>query len=167
MLDLGRIPRRASDRRDGAPLVIAGGPLAALSEPLAPFLDLVIVGDEEESKKIVELMASAQKVMNEAEVPPDFGALESPIESVETAAKDEVQAMKPVQVRLIDYPPGFKSQLVQGKAFQVNGEVFEIYNVMEPKKGRPRFMIRGIGILGILEDPQVKEIQKGAENGKE
>jgi hypothetical protein len=89
--------------------------------------------------------------------------LESPIESEATAAKDEAQAMKPVQVRLIDYPPGFKSQLVQGKAFQVNGEVFEVYNVMEPKKGHPRFMIRGIGILGILEDPLVQETQKVAE----
>jgi radical SAM family uncharacterized protein/radical SAM-linked protein len=47
MLDLGRIPRRAEARRDGAPLIIAGGPLAALSEPLAPFFDLVVVGDGE------------------------------------------------------------------------------------------------------------------------
>jgi hypothetical protein len=93
--------------------------------------------------------------------------LESPIESEATAGKDEVQSMKPVQVKLIDYPPGFKSQLVLGKAFQVNGEVFEVYNVMDLKRGHPRFMIRGIGILGILEDPQQQETQKGAENGKE
>jgi radical SAM family uncharacterized protein/radical SAM-linked protein len=48
MLDLGRIPRRASQRGEGAPLVIAGGPLAGLCEPIAPFLDLVLVGDGEE-----------------------------------------------------------------------------------------------------------------------
>ena len=49
MLDLGRIPRRAQERRAGVPLIIAGGPLAALCEPLAPFLDLVVVGDGEET----------------------------------------------------------------------------------------------------------------------
>lgn len=47
MLDLGGIPRRAAARRDDAPIVIAGGPVAAHCEPLAPFLDLVVVGDGE------------------------------------------------------------------------------------------------------------------------
>jgi hypothetical protein len=85
--------------------------------------------------------------------------LESPIESEETAAKDEVQTMKPVQVRMIDYPPGFDNhQLTMGSRFQVNGEVFEVYNVMDKKKGCPRYMIRGIGILGIVEheDPRLQ-----------
>jgi radical SAM family uncharacterized protein/radical SAM-linked protein len=49
MLDLGGIPRRAAARQDGAPIVLAGGPLAALCEPLAPFLDLALVGDGEEA----------------------------------------------------------------------------------------------------------------------
>jgi len=101
--------------------------------------------------------------MEEQEQVTGTDPLESPIESEATAALDEVQAMKPVQVRLIDYPPDFKSQLVKGKAFQVNGEVFEVYEVKEPRYGKPRFLIRGIGILGILEDPQLQETQKGAE----
>jgi len=49
LLDLGGVPRRAADRIDGDPLVIAGGPLAAQCEPVAPFLDLVLVGDGEEA----------------------------------------------------------------------------------------------------------------------
>ena len=47
MLDLGGIPLRAADRGEDAPLIIAGGPVAAHPEPMAPFLDLVLVGDAE------------------------------------------------------------------------------------------------------------------------
>jgi radical SAM family uncharacterized protein/radical SAM-linked protein len=48
MLDLGGIPLRASDRGESDPLVVAGGPTATHPEPLAPFLDAVVVGDGEE-----------------------------------------------------------------------------------------------------------------------
>jgi radical SAM family uncharacterized protein/radical SAM-linked protein len=49
MLDLGDIPMLASEREDGDPLVIAGGPCAFNPEPLAEFLDAVLVGDGEEA----------------------------------------------------------------------------------------------------------------------
>jgi len=87
------------------------------------------------------------------------GVLESPIESEATAGKEQVDLVKPVQVRLIDYPPGFSNhQLTLGHKFQVNGEVFEVYNVLPKKGGRPRYMVRGIGILGIVEheDPALQ-----------
>ena len=48
MLDLGGIPLRARDRREGDPLVIAGGPVVFNSEPIADFLDAVLLGDAEE-----------------------------------------------------------------------------------------------------------------------
>ncbi|MDD4586907.1 MAG: TIGR03960 family B12-binding radical SAM protein [Heliobacteriaceae bacterium] len=48
MLDLGKIALRSSDRKPDAPLIIAGGPCAANPEPLADFLDLVVLGDGEE-----------------------------------------------------------------------------------------------------------------------
>lgn len=48
MLDLGGVPLRASDRGESDPLVVAGGPTATHPEPLAPFLDAVVVGDGEE-----------------------------------------------------------------------------------------------------------------------
>ncbi|MDD5309437.1 MAG: TIGR03960 family B12-binding radical SAM protein [Deltaproteobacteria bacterium] len=56
MLDLGRIPRHAAERGAGDPIVIAGGPAAAHCEPLAPFLDLALVGDGEEA--LPELLAA-------------------------------------------------------------------------------------------------------------
>src|SRR5947208_8554223 len=49
MLDLGGIPLHSRDRTLDDPLVIAGGPGAQNPELLAPFIDLFIIGDGEES----------------------------------------------------------------------------------------------------------------------
>jgi len=49
MIDLGGIPHFASDRRVTDPLVVAGGPGAQNPELLAPFVDLFVIGDGEES----------------------------------------------------------------------------------------------------------------------
>src|SRR5690606_14654069 len=47
-LDLGGIPLRSTARSDADPIVIAGGPTATHPEPLAPFIDLFLVGEAEE-----------------------------------------------------------------------------------------------------------------------
>jgi radical SAM family uncharacterized protein len=49
MLDLGGIPLHSKDRTLDHPLVIAGGPGAQNPEILAPFIDLFVIGDGEES----------------------------------------------------------------------------------------------------------------------
>jgi radical SAM family uncharacterized protein len=49
MLDLGGIPLFSRDRRIDHPLVIAGGPGAQNPEVLAPFIDVFVIGDGEES----------------------------------------------------------------------------------------------------------------------
>ncbi|RJP32017.1 MAG: TIGR03960 family B12-binding radical SAM protein [Phycisphaerales bacterium] len=49
LLDLAGIPLRARDRDDTHPLVLAGGPQADNPEPMAAFLDLVVLGDGEDS----------------------------------------------------------------------------------------------------------------------
>jgi len=48
MLELGGIPLRSSERTLASPLVIAGGPVATQPEPMAPFIDVFLVGDAEE-----------------------------------------------------------------------------------------------------------------------
>lgn len=48
MLDLGGIPLRSDDRREGDPLVLCGGPVATHAEPIAPFADALLIGDGEE-----------------------------------------------------------------------------------------------------------------------
>lgn len=48
ILELGRIPLRARDRREHSPLVMAGGVTAFLNpEPVAPFFDLFLLGEAE------------------------------------------------------------------------------------------------------------------------
>lgn len=49
MLDLGGIPLHSKDRTVDDPLVICGGPGAQNPEVLAPFIDLFVIGDGEES----------------------------------------------------------------------------------------------------------------------
>ena len=55
MLELGGIALRASDRDESAPLVVAGGPAATHAEPMAPFFDVIVIGDGEESAKELSL----------------------------------------------------------------------------------------------------------------
>ncbi|MBM7866857.1 TIGR03960 family B12-binding radical SAM protein [Heliobacterium gestii] len=49
MLDLAGIPLFAEERGDGDPLIMAGGPCAVNPEPVAPFLDLILLGEGEET----------------------------------------------------------------------------------------------------------------------
>jgi radical SAM family uncharacterized protein len=49
MIDLGGIPHFSTDRSVNDPLIVAGGPGAQNPELLAPFVDLFIIGDGEES----------------------------------------------------------------------------------------------------------------------
>ncbi|WP_437894591.1 TIGR03960 family B12-binding radical SAM protein [Sorangium sp. So ce124] len=55
MLHLGGIPLRAADRGEDDPIVIAGGPTATHPEPIAPFLDALVIGDGEEKATEVAL----------------------------------------------------------------------------------------------------------------
>lgn len=53
-IDLGGITLQAKDRRDEEPLILAGGPCAFNPEPLADFLDAVLLGDGEEA--LIEIL---------------------------------------------------------------------------------------------------------------
>ncbi len=53
ILDLAGIPFRSADRDDSHPLVLAGGPQADNPEPVADFIDLVVLGDGEDSMKAI------------------------------------------------------------------------------------------------------------------
>ncbi len=49
MLQLSGIPLAASDRKEGFPLILGGGPCALNPEPLADFFDAFLLGDGEEA----------------------------------------------------------------------------------------------------------------------
>jgi len=62
MLDLGGIPLRAADREDSDPIVIAGGSGAFEPEPLAPFIDLFVLGDGEDAVvQLVEMLKDSRR----------------------------------------------------------------------------------------------------------
>jgi radical SAM family uncharacterized protein/radical SAM-linked protein len=62
ILDLGGVPLRAGDRRDGDPVVIAGGEAVSNPFPLADFIDAFYIGDGEEGiREIVMAAAGAKK----------------------------------------------------------------------------------------------------------
>lgn len=48
MLDLGQIPLRAQQRSNEDPIIICGGPVAYNIEPMADFMDAVLLGEGEE-----------------------------------------------------------------------------------------------------------------------
>ncbi len=66
LLDQARIPLRAADRRPHDPLILMGGVCAFSNpEPLAPFMDFVVVGEGEEL--VGELMAAYREGYRERE----------------------------------------------------------------------------------------------------
>ncbi len=61
MLDLAGIPLRAADRSDGHPLIAAGGGCTFNAEPLAAFMDVMVLGDGEEIlPQMLGVMADAK-----------------------------------------------------------------------------------------------------------
>lgn len=48
MLEMGRVAVKSCDRKDGDPIVCAGGPCAYNAEPIADFVDIFIMGEGEE-----------------------------------------------------------------------------------------------------------------------
>ena len=62
ILKMGGIPLLASERKGPFPLVIAGGPFASNPEPMAMFLDAVVLGDGEEvALELVEVLLEAKR----------------------------------------------------------------------------------------------------------
>ncbi len=61
MLDLAGLPLRSEERRELSPLVVAGGTCAYNPEPLAPFVDLFVLGEGEEvTLEYIELYRRAR-----------------------------------------------------------------------------------------------------------
>ena len=62
LLDLAKLPLRAADRPDLAPIVVAGGTAMYDPEPIAPFVDIVSVGEGEDvTREMIRLYRQAKR----------------------------------------------------------------------------------------------------------
>lgn len=62
MLDMAGLPLRSADRPELLPLVWAGGTAAVNAEPMAPFIDLFVVGEGEEmNNELLTLLREAKR----------------------------------------------------------------------------------------------------------
>ncbi|MDO4364290.1 MAG: TIGR03960 family B12-binding radical SAM protein, partial [Clostridia bacterium] len=62
MLDLAGVPLYSKDRTELAPLVCVGGPCACNPEPIADFVDIVFLGDGEDSTNaVLDLLKECKK----------------------------------------------------------------------------------------------------------
>lgn len=62
MLDLAGIPLFSKDRTELAPIICVGGPCACNPEPIADFVDIVFLGDGEESTNaVIDLLKECKK----------------------------------------------------------------------------------------------------------
>ena len=63
MMRMAKIPPLAAERDETHPLVLAGGPCAYNSEPVAPFFDAILLGDGEEAIcEIAETLLTSKRV---------------------------------------------------------------------------------------------------------
>ena len=67
MLDLAHIPFYAKDRDESWPLIVAGGPCACNSEPIADFFDVIQLGEGE--NQLPGICAEIEKAKKEGGVP--------------------------------------------------------------------------------------------------
>lgn len=62
MLDLAGIPLKASERDDLTPIIACGGPCTCNPEPIADFMDIVFLGDGEESTmQVLDLLKECKR----------------------------------------------------------------------------------------------------------
>lgn len=69
LIDLAGMPVRSEDRDESYPLVIAGGHACYNPEPMAPFIDVFIIGEGEEAiLKVISVMRAAKHLDRETQL---------------------------------------------------------------------------------------------------
>jgi radical SAM family uncharacterized protein/radical SAM-linked protein len=118
MLDLSGVPLRASDRGDTDPLVIAGGPCAFNPEPVAPFFDLIVIGDGE--GVILEITRIVAEGKNDGLSREDLLRKLSSLSGVYVPNIPSIQEQKPGRAFIadLDKTPFPKSPLVAHSSIQ-------------------------------------------------
>ncbi len=118
MLDLGGIPIHSAERTESHPIVLAGGPVATHAEPIAPFVDLFVIGEAEEA--LVEILriedqarqggkSRQERIRTLDELPYCYAPALHPVERDPVSGRLVVQSDDPVARRawienLADWP---------------------------------------------------------------
>lgn len=143
MLDLAGLPVRSRDRKDLAPIVVAGGPCVCNPEPLADFVDIFLPGEGEEvTNELIDLLIK-HKQMNSSKL--DFLREAAQLEGVYVPAfydvyynddgtikevKNKENAPKKVKKRIISdlntvfYPEKFVVPFIEIVHDRVVSEIF-------------------------------------------
>lgn len=102
MLDMSGVPLRGSERSALLPLVIAGGSAGVNPEPMAPFMDLFLIGEGEEmNNELLALLREAKQkqwtkaafLREAARIP---GVYVPSLYAVDYAADGTISAMRPL-----------------------------------------------------------------------
>lgn len=151
MLDLAGIPLSAAQRTEGDPLIIAGGPCAYNPEPLADFLDAVVLGEGEEViVEIAELLRKLkqaggasrhEKLAALAQIP---GVYIPAFYEVEYAPNQTLSSVKPTR-------PGIAERITK--------RIIQNYEVA------PFPVCPPVPFIDIVQDRVALEIQRGCTRG--
>ncbi|MDY2929107.1 MAG: TIGR03960 family B12-binding radical SAM protein [Clostridiaceae bacterium] len=99
MLDLAGVPKRAADRKELKPLVMAGGPCVYNAEPMADFFDLIAVGEGEEV--MPEIIALYRRARDEGWDKPAFLRAAAQVEGIYVPSLYDVTYREDGQVAAI------------------------------------------------------------------
>ncbi|WP_432408921.1 TIGR03960 family B12-binding radical SAM protein [Wukongibacter sp. M2B1] len=116
MLNLGKIPLKSSERDDSHPIIIAGGPCSYNPEPLAEIVDIVTLGESEES--LIEVLDIYREIKSKGFSKDKFLEAVSKIEGIyvpsfyEVSYKEDgtIEAIKPKKE---EYPSRIKKRIIK------------------------------------------------------
>lgn len=143
-LDLAGIPLRSADRTSDDPLVVAGGHAVMNPEPLAPFLDAVVLGDGEEvvgeitsvvgswkasggsRHELLSALARVEGVYIPAFYEVSYGddGLLDAVEPIDAAAPERVESARVADLAAMPYPRRPLVPLTEVVHDRLNVEVF-------------------------------------------
>ncbi|WP_432664238.1 TIGR03960 family B12-binding radical SAM protein [Wukongibacter baidiensis] len=116
MLNLGKIPLRSSERDESHPIIIAGGPCSYNPEPLAEIVDIVTLGESEES--LIEVLDIYREIKSKGFNRDKFLEEVSKIEGIYVPSFYEVSykedgTIESVKPKKEEYPAKVKKRIIK------------------------------------------------------
>lgn len=167
MLDLGRLPLRATDRPwPGFPLVLGGGAGAINPEPLADFFDLFLPGDGEEA--LPEILSAFRKLRT--------SSVAGRLPSASQGGEGEINNKRNLLKALVREVPGLYAPALYRVEYETGG-IFRGIRPLDPdvppriekrvlrNLNRSRIERPLIPLSRVIHDRAVVEIMRGCKRG--